>query len=84
MAYLQRVVRGPLEVDAAVGMLQFQGKDAALMVVAEMLLEIALEATYQLAAAQLQPRFSVFLRLSSSCGSLARSVPSYGSSCRSP
>ena len=84
MAYLLKGEREVHEVDATVGMLQLQGRHAAQLGVAEVLQETAREATCQLAAVQLQLCSSGFLHLSASCGSLARSVPFCGSSCRFP
>ena len=83
MAYLLKEEREDQLVDA-VGTLQLQGRHAALLEVAGVLREIALGATCQPAAAQLQLRSSGFLHLSAACGSLARSVPYCDSSCRSP
>eukprot|EP00884_Botryococcus_braunii_P018698 jgi/Botrbrau1/5511/Bobra.27_1s0048.1 len=84
MAYLLKGEREDQVEDATVGMLQLQGRHAAQLGVAEVLQEIVHEATSQLAAVQLQLRFSGCLHPSASCGSLARSVPFCDSSCRSP
>jgi hypothetical protein len=84
MTYLLKGEREDHEVDATLGMLQLQGRHAAQLGVAAVLQGTAREATSQLAAVQLQLRSSGFLHPSASCGSLARSVPFCGSSCRSP